>query len=61
MLRKLEIQQKIYGPEHPDVALSLSALAGLYKSQLQYAKAEPFFEQALAIWAKCTSPEKTDT
>jgi Tetratricopeptide repeat len=35
------IREEALGPEHPDVAISLNGLAGLYRTQRQYAQAEP--------------------
>ena len=44
------------GPEHPDVARSLNNLAGLYRAQGQYAKAEPLYQRALGIREKALVP-----
>ena len=38
------------GPDHPDVAISLNNLAGLYQHQGNYAKAEPLYKRSLAIF-----------
>lgn len=38
------------GPDHPDVATSLSDLAILYSDRGEYAKAEPLFKSALTIF-----------
>jgi tetratricopeptide (TPR) repeat protein len=48
------------GLQHPSVATSLHDLAALYYTQGQYAKAEPFFEQALAIVEKAQGAEHPD-
>ncbi len=48
--RSLAIWQKVFGPEHPNVAQSLSLLAVLYNAQEKYEEAERLFQQALAIW-----------
>ncbi|MFN3918930.1 MAG: tetratricopeptide repeat protein, partial [Methylohalobius sp.] len=45
------------GPNHPDVATSLNNLAALYKAQGDYAKAEPLYKRALAIWEKAFGPD----
>jgi CHAT domain-containing protein len=37
------------GPDHPDVALSLSNLAELYRAQGRYAEAERFYQRSLEI------------
>src|SRR5256712_11563527 len=46
--RALAIQEKILGPEHPDVAASLDNLAGLYRDQGKYAEAELLYRRAAA-------------
>ncbi|MCZ6490696.1 MAG: tetratricopeptide repeat protein [Acidobacteria bacterium] len=48
--RSLAIWQKVFGPEHPNVAQSLSLLAVLYNAQGKNEEAERLFQQALAIW-----------
>ncbi|MCA1994544.1 MAG: CHAT domain-containing protein, partial [Coleofasciculus sp. S288] len=55
--RALAIFEKVLGPEHPDVAASLSALGSLYHAQGNYAQAEPLFQRALAISEKVLRPE----
>jgi tetratricopeptide (TPR) repeat protein len=50
------IQEEALGPEHPDVAISLDNLAELYRTQYQYAKAEPLHQRALAIREKAVGP-----
>jgi CHAT domain-containing protein len=54
--RILAIREKALGPEHPDVALSLSNLALLYGTTGQYAKAEPLYQRSLAIYEKALGP-----
>jgi tetratricopeptide (TPR) repeat protein len=39
--KALEVAEKSAGPDHPDVAQSLNNLALLYRTQGQYAQAEP--------------------
>jgi tetratricopeptide (TPR) repeat protein len=46
-VQSLQITEKTLGKAHPDYALSLSNLAGLYFSQGNYQKAEPLFVEAL--------------
>ena len=41
--RALVIKEKALGPDHPDVALGLNNLAGLYDDLGDYAGAEPLF------------------
>lgn len=48
----LAIREKALGPEHPDVAASLSNLGLLCLHQGRYAEAEPFLKRALAIYEK---------
>src|SRR5438552_11137145 len=50
--RALAIQEKALGPEHPDVAASLDALAGLDRAQGNYREAERLYRRALAIREK---------
>jgi tetratricopeptide (TPR) repeat protein len=45
--RSLAIREKALGPDHPDVALSLNNLAGLYDNQGRYAEAEPLYKRSL--------------
>lgn len=53
----LAIREKVLGPEHPDVAKSLTNLGGLYKRQGQYAHAEALYQQALTIAEKTLDPD----
>jgi len=48
----LEVQEKVLGPEHPDVVLSVFILAKLYHATGQYAKAEPLFQRTLPLLEK---------
>jgi CHAT domain-containing protein/Tfp pilus assembly protein PilF len=50
--RELEIYEKVFGPDNPDVATSLSNLALLYQKQGNFAEAEPLGERSLAIRGK---------
>jgi len=50
----LTILKKMLGPDHPDVAVSLTNLAGVYFLQEKYAQAEPLFQEALLILEKAT-------
>jgi len=45
----LQVAQQDDGPDHPNVALSLSNLAELYEAQEEYAKAEPLYKRSLQI------------
>jgi CHAT domain-containing protein len=53
----LEIEEKTYGPEHPNVAESQCHLANLYRLQSRTAAAEPLYQRALAIEEKVYGPE----
>src|SRR5262249_5494753 len=48
--RALAIKEKLFGADHPDVALTLNNLAAFYKSQKSYAEAEPLYQRPLAIF-----------
>ena len=47
--RALAIGEASYGPDHPNVAISLNNLAGLLRATNRLAEAEPLFRRALAI------------
>lgn len=53
----LSIAEREYGPDHPNVAVSLNKLALLYDTQGQYQQAEPLFKRALAIREQAFGPE----
>jgi tetratricopeptide (TPR) repeat protein len=55
--RALEVAENNVGPNHPDVATSLTLLAMLYKDQGQSAQAEPLYQRALAITEKALGPD----
>ena len=55
--KALEVAEKSLGPNHPDVATSLTNLAMLYTAQGQYAQAEPLYKRALAIVEKALGPD----
>jgi tetratricopeptide (TPR) repeat protein len=50
MRRALAIDEKAYGPDHPNVALRLYNLATLLQNTKRLEEAEPLFRRALAIW-----------
>ena len=55
----LAIQEKVLGPEHPDLAsLSLNDLAAVYTRMGRYADAEPLFLRSLDIDDKILAPTK---
>jgi Tetratricopeptide repeat/Domain of unknown function (DUF4062) len=45
----LELRENVLGPDHPEVAQSLNALAELYKVTRRFDEAEPLFLRALKI------------
>ncbi|GFO74223.1 hypothetical protein BPLS_P0766 [Bathymodiolus platifrons methanotrophic gill symbiont] len=50
--RTLEIREKAFGAEHPNVAASLNNLALLYCNQGLYEQADPLYQRALEIYEK---------
>ena len=49
--------EEIVGPDHPNVATSLNNQAELYRTQVQYAAAEPLYKRALSIYEKALGPD----
>ncbi|MFP6889130.1 MAG: tetratricopeptide repeat protein, partial [Nitrospinota bacterium] len=56
LLRSLTTKEKTLGPGHPQVAMSLNNLAGLYMDQGRHKDAEPLFRRSLAIAEKTLEP-----
>ena len=56
----LEIREHVLGPEHPDVAISLSNLTTLYWDQGKFTQAEPLFLRSLAIREQALGPRHPD-
>ena len=54
--RSLAITEKALGPNHPDLATTISNLAALYNNQGKYAEAEPLYKRSLAIQEKVLGP-----
>ena len=54
------VAKKALGFNHPSVATSLNNLAELYKTQGQYAQAEPLYKRSLAIREKALGPDHPD-
>ena len=52
----LAIKEHLLGPEHPDVALTLSNLAVLYKAQGRYADAEALYQRAWPLFEQALGP-----
>jgi len=55
--RALAIQEQVLGPQHPDVAFSLSRLAMIYHFQGKDTQAEHFYTRALAIQEQALNPQ----
>jgi serine/threonine protein kinase/Tfp pilus assembly protein PilF len=58
--KALTMREEMVGPEHTDVAESLSNLAGPFLYQGMYAQAEPLFERSLAIRLRIQGPRHPD-
>lgn len=58
--RALSIREKSLGPEHPDLAISLSSLARLYRVLDRYGEAEPLYKRALKIQENALIVEHPD-
>ncbi|HMF00214.1 MAG TPA: tetratricopeptide repeat protein, partial [Terriglobia bacterium] len=54
--RALQLKEKLLGPEHPDVAITLNNLATLRISQLRFAEAATMYQRALAIFQTVFGP-----
>jgi len=54
MKRALAIDEKSYGPDHPDVAISLNNLAALLQATNRLGEAEPLMRRHLVIVLKFT-------
>jgi tetratricopeptide (TPR) repeat protein len=50
--KALEIREKIFGLNNPDIATSYNNLAKLYEKQRKYKKAEQLYKKALGILEK---------
>ena len=54
------IREQALGPQHPDVARSLSDLALLHLGRGEYEQAEPLYRQALSIQEQALGPDHPD-
>jgi Tfp pilus assembly protein PilF len=59
--RSVAIHERVVGAEHPDTALSLNNLAGLYQAEGNYPAARPLHERALAIYEQVLGDSHPDT
>ncbi|CAB1119264.1 unnamed protein product [Ectocarpus sp. CCAP 1310/34] len=50
--RSQAIQEKVLGPEHPDVATSLNNRAGLLRAQGKFSEAEPLYKRTQEVFEK---------
>ena len=50
--KALEVAEQAFGPDHPNVATSLTSLASVHVSQGEYEQAEPLYKRFLAIGEK---------
>jgi tetratricopeptide (TPR) repeat protein len=57
MRRALEIDEKSYGSDHPNVAIRLNNLAQLLQDTNRLAEAEPLMRRALEIDEKSYGPD----
>ncbi len=53
----LKVAEDTFGSGHPNVAISLNNLAGLYISKGNYAEIEPLYKRALEIVEKAHGPD----
>jgi tetratricopeptide (TPR) repeat protein len=58
--RALAIRERVQGPDHPGVAMTLNNLAELYREQGKFAKVEPLCQRALAIRERVLGPDHPD-
>ncbi|MDB9529788.1 tetratricopeptide repeat protein [Oscillatoria sp. CS-180] len=58
--RALVLSKELLGESHPDVAMSLNNLAGLYESQGRYSEAEPLYKEALELRKQLLGEEHLD-
>ena len=61
MRRALAIDEKSYGPDHPDVAIDLNNLAMLLHDTNRLDEAEPLMRRALAIFETSLGPDHPNT
>ncbi|RUS32477.1 hypothetical protein BC938DRAFT_475315 [Jimgerdemannia flammicorona] len=59
--QSLAINEKVLGPEHSEIALSLNNLAVFYNNQDKYDEVELLYQWALAIHEKVFGPEHPGT
>jgi len=57
----LSMNERLFGPEHPNTTISLNNLADLYRLQGQFAKAEPLLKRSLGNKLKVFGNSHPDT
>jgi CHAT domain-containing protein/predicted negative regulator of RcsB-dependent stress response len=55
--RALGIRERTIGPDHPDIAFTLTLLANIAYYRQEFAKAEPLYQRAIAMLEKTLPPE----
>jgi tetratricopeptide (TPR) repeat protein len=55
--RALELAERQFGPDHPEVGTALNNLAELFRQQRRYFDAEALTERSLSIYEKALGPE----
>ena len=55
--RAVQVAEKTFGPDHPNVAQSLNDLAEIYKAQGRYAEAVPICKRIVAVVARLLGPD----
>jgi tetratricopeptide (TPR) repeat protein len=58
--RSLAMREAVLGPDHPEVAESLSLLGLAHQFQGAFIPARPLYERALAIWLRACPPDHPD-
>jgi tetratricopeptide (TPR) repeat protein/CHAT domain-containing protein len=53
----LQQARQKHGEQHPEFAMAITALAGVYRAQGRYAEAEPLYKRSLAIGEKALGPQ----
>lgn len=59
--RMADITRSVYGAKHQVLATALSNLASVYVARKDYARAEPLYRQAVAIYTEALSPVHVNT
>jgi CHAT domain-containing protein/tetratricopeptide (TPR) repeat protein len=56
-VRALAVRERVQGPDHPDVAPTLTSLASIANTREQFDRAEQLYLRAIAIYEKAHAPE----